>query len=142
MIETKNYIESLLIQYFYNKEMYERKVEEISEIQYKLTGVHAVNYDGIKGVGVDRDKKLVRYSEKIRPIETQKRNYQLQMESLYQSLHLIILDSIELNILENIYRYKLTYEDIAEKIGYNDKSYIARKKEKIIKRLTSAYERN
>lgn len=141
MIDTKNYIESLLMQYFYNLEMFERKVKEIENITYTIMGVHAISYDSIKGGSEERDKKLVRYSEKIRPLETQKKHYKLQADSLYQSLNLVLLDDIDYTVLENIYRYKKTYEEIAISIGYNDKSYIARKKEKIINKLVDVYER-
>lgn len=141
MIDTNNYIESLVTQYFYNLEMFEKKVEEIEDIRYRIAGVHGVKYNNTKGTPEDRDSKLLRYSEKIKPLETQKRNYKIQTDSLYQSLHLVLLDDIEYTLLENIYRYKKTYEEIAFLIGYNDKSYVARKKNKIIRRLAETYER-
>lgn len=139
-MNTKDWIEAKLLEYFYALEMYNNTSNQIDDIQYTIAGVHAIRTDAIKGVSESRDKKLLRMSEKITPLERKMLGYEKLFKSIYELLQLEKLDYIDYLLLEYIYRYKKTYDEVANLIGYTDKTVVFRKRNKILNQIQSLYE--
>ena len=139
-MNTKDWIEAKLLEYFYALEMYNNVSNEIDDIQYTMAGVHALNTSSIKGSPEPRDRKLVRMSEKITPLERKMNNYKILYERIYKTLRLNQLDYIDYLLLEYIYRYKKTYDEVANLIGYADKTVVFRKRNKILNQIEILYE--
>lgn len=139
-MRTRDWIEAKLLEYFYAIEMVNKLSNEIDDIQYSMVGVHAINVETVKGSSEERDSKLLRMSEKIIPLESEIKNNEKLYKSIYDTLHLNNIESIDYTLLEYIYRYKKTYDEVANLIGYSDKTVVFRKRNKILDRIEELYE--
>ena len=136
---TRDLIEAKLLEYFYAIEAREELSEEIADIIYQMTGVHGISFDSIKTTSETRDNKLTRMSDKITPLEDRLNMYGELIGRHFSDLHLNELDYMEYLLLEYIYRYKKTYDEIAQRVGYSDKTVVFRKRNKILNKIEAMY---
>ena len=87
----------------------ENKLEELE----RMVGVHSPNLEGVHHAGMDRDKKLVRYTELKSPILAKLARYRNEIERVDKIL--IYLEEPFKTVLKLTFTGKATYESLANK---------------------------
>lgn len=137
MISKCDYVESQLISYYYHKTEIKKIDEEIEKIEHEMTGLKSPRFDSVPvNAGEDRQHKLIRLGEKLSVYESRKSEYKASCIVIANELNLDSLDDTEKALIKYLYLYKYTYDKIARIIGYTDKSYVFRKKENILNKLS------
>ena len=128
MIDKLDIVESNLKIMFYNYQEYERITNEINLIHNQMAGLKSPNLTDIHSTPEDRQHKLIRLGAKITPLEIVKKNHYIIYLDIYNKYHLSELHEYDYTFLTLLYKDKLTYEKIVEKMAYTDISYVSRKK--------------
>lgn len=141
MINKSDYVESQLIAYFYHQLALSKIDNEIESVEHMMNGVKSPRFDGIPTHGgEDREHLLIRLGERLDTLENKRRTELAECIIIANKLGLNDLEEVEVKLLKCIYYHKYTYEKTAHIIGYTDKSYVYRKKENILNKITMATE--
>lgn len=136
MINKQDLVVSNLIRYFY-------AIDKIEECTFKLielkqtVSVHSPNFTDTHGYNGTRDNKLVSYSEKKEEIEKEIENWISERDMYYNVLHLDKISKNDIMFLSLVIKDKIKYNEIARKLYFTDKSYVCRKKDKLLNLLSN-----
>lgn len=136
MIGKKELVISNLYRYFYAITERE-KVEQKLIVLERSVDVRSPKFDSEPvGYSLPRDNKLAEYSRKKSKLEDEIKSWESESQVYYNILHLYELEESDIEFLSLLYKEKLKYEEIAKRLFYTDKSYVSRKKENLLERLS------
>lgn len=124
------------IQYYYQlkKEVIANQ-RELNKLQYMADGVKGVSFGEVKGGGLDRDHRILVSMEQKDEIEEQLDKHFMEMALLWSDLHMNRLTDEDKRLLELVFLEKMSYDRVAEEVGYASKVGVHRRLKKIYERL-------
>lgn len=124
------------IQYYYQlkKEVIVNQ-RELNKLQYMADGVKGVSFGEVKGGGLDRDHRILVSMEQKEEIEEQLDKHFMEMALLWSDLHMNRLTDEDKRLLDLVFLEKMSYDRVAEEVGYASKVGVHRRLKKIYERL-------
>lgn len=124
------------IQYYYQlKREAIVKQKELNKLQYIIDGVKGVSYGDVHGGGLDRGHKIVAGMERKEEMEAYLDKHYMEMALLWSELHMNLLTDEDNRLLDKVFLEGLSYDKVAEEIGYASKVGVHRRLKKIYDKI-------
>lgn len=124
------------IQYYYQlKKEVIGSQRELNKLQYMADGVKGVSFGEVKGGGLDRDHRILASMEQKEEIEEQLDKHFMEMALLWSELHMNRLTDEDKRLLDLVFLENMSYDRVAEEVGYASKVGVHRRLKKIYERL-------
>jgi len=124
------------IQYYYQlKKEVIGSQRELNKLQYVADGVKGVSFGEVKGGGLDRDHRILVSMEQKEEIEEQLDKHFMEMALLWSELHMNRLTDEDKRLLDLVFLENMSYDRVAEEVGYASKVGVHRRLKKIYERL-------
>ena len=134
-MEKKDLVVSNLIRYFYAESRCDEIRLKIIALNQTM-GVHSPNFSGEHGYTGTKDQKLLDYSVKKAKLDDELKGWENEKMVYYNVLHLNEIVDEDIKFLSLIYKDKIKYEEVAKRCFFTDKSYVSRKKETLLEKLS------
>lgn len=136
MISTRDYVESLIKEYYYLKKEEHDIILQKEVILNQMVNVKGIQYDREPThSGTDRGNMLVRLGEDLKEKEIALKAKHIEVTALNMRLHLDELSREENKILEYIYHQKLTLSEISCLMYYAGHTTVLKKRNKILDKI-------
>lgn len=135
MISKTDLVKSNLIRYFWA----DKKVDEINlrlEALKQTMMAHSPNLNAIHGYSGTKDERLLDYSVKKGKLDNELKGWTEERQSYFFICHLNELDEEDIKFLSYLYKDQLKYDEVATKCYYTDKSYVSRKHNTLLDKLS------